>query len=312
MCKAVSDCVEWNGLGLELGLKHSRLQEIEIDKRGKNSHCMRDVIAAWLRNSKKDKMMKKGRPTWKRLIQASKNIGKISLSEEISLKITKRRELSNPVRSKKKKQRRDLSTDEKRSVKKRKKEMKKRRKSSDTDSDNEETGDYKHTHRYKKRKIIYKESGSDSSDNDDEKEEMTSKMKRKRIESSFDSHEIKKCRLESSDSDSELEYQSDYHSNHESETQEDISYENRIIKKKRSKRRKDKHVSRSKKQRMDLDERSVASKVRGKGPASGNHIKEREYPKIHTINLIPKVNMMILTQNPVQRGFIKDNMNLCW
>ena len=224
VCKAVSDCVEWNRLGLELGLKYSRLQEIEIDKRGKNSHCRRDMIAAWLRNSKKDKVMKKGRPTWKQLIQALKNIGEISLSEEIM----KQRKVSNPVKSTKEKSRRDLSTDEKRSVKKRKKEIKKkRRKSSDTDSDNEEGGE---THRYKKRKI---ESGSDSSDNDDDKEEMTSKVKRKRIESSFDSHEssnIKKRRLESSDD----------------------------------------------------DERSVASKVQGKGPASGKPYKRKRIPKNKT------------------------------
>ena len=277
MCKAVSDCVDWNGLGLELGLKHSTLQEIEIDKRGKNSHCRRDMIATWLRNSKKDKVIKKGRPTWKQLIQALKNIGEISLSEEIE----KQRKVSNPVKStKRKSRRRDISTDEKRSVKKSKKEMKKRRKSSDTDSDNEESGE---THRYKKRKI---ESESDSSDNEDEKEEMTRKVKRKRIESSFDSHEstnIKKRRLESSDSaDSEFQYQSDYHSNHtESETHEDISYENRIIKK-RSKRRKDKHVSRSKKQRMDLDERSVTSEVRGKEPAGGKPYKRKRVPKNKT------------------------------
>ena len=192
VCKAVSDCVEWNGLGLELGLKYSRLEKIEIERRGKNSYCMRDMIAGWLR--RKDKVMKEGVPTWKQLIQALKNIGEIGLSEEIM----KQREVSNPVRSVKEKSRRDLSTDEKRSVKKRKKEMKKGRKSSDTDSDNEERGE---THRYKKRKI---EMGSNSSDNDDEKEEMTSKVKRKRIESSFDSHEssnIKKRRLESSDND---------------------------------------------------------------------------------------------------------------
>ena len=60
-----------------------------------------------------------------------------------------------------------------------------------------------------------------------------------------------------------------------------ISYENRIIKK-RSKRRKDKHVSRSKKQRMDLDERSVASKARGKVPASGKPYKRKRVPKLKT------------------------------
>ena len=220
MCKAVSNCVEWNGLGLELGLKHSRLQDIEIKRLRDVPSCRRDMIAAWLRNSKKDKVMKKGRPTWKQLIQALKNIGEISLSEEVSLKIMKQREVSRSV---KEKSRRDVSTDAKRSVKKREKEMKKRRKSSDTDSDNEERGE---THRYKKRKV---ESGSDSSDNDDEKEEMTSKVKRKRIESSFDSHEstnIKKSRLESSDD----------------------------------------------------DERSVANKVQGKGPASGKTYKRKRVP----------------------------------
>ena len=221
VCKAVSDCVEWNRLGLELGLKYSRLQKIEIKRLRDVPSCMRDMIAAWL--GKKDKVMKKGRPTWKQLIQALKNIGEISLGEEIM----KQRKVLNPVKSTKRKSRRDLSTDEKRSVKKRKKEIKKRRKSSDTDSDNEERGE---THRYKKRKV---ESGSDSSDNDDDKEEMTSKVKRKRIESSFDSHEssnIKKRRLESSDG----------------------------------------------------HERSVASIVQGKGPASGKPYKRKRVPKNKT------------------------------
>ena len=218
MCKAVSDCVDWIRLGLELGLRYSRLQKIEIKRLRDVPSCMRDMIAAWL--GKKDKVMKEGVPTWKQLIQALKNIGEISLSEEIM----KQRRVSNPVRSVKEKSRRDLSKDEKRSVKKRKKEM---RKSSDTDSDNEERGE---THRYKKRKI---ESESDSSDNDNEKEEMTSKMKRKRIKSRFDSHEstnIKKRRLESSDD----------------------------------------------------DERSVASKVQGKGPASGKPYKRKRVPKNKT------------------------------
>ena len=252
-----------------------RLDAIEKQRRERVADCRVDMIAAWLR--KEDKVMKKGGPTWKQLIQALRVIKEIHLSEEIFEKIMKQRKVSRSV---KEKSRRDLSTDEKRSVKKRKKEKKNRRKSSDTDSDNEERGDYKQTHRYKKRKTIYIESGSDSSDNDDEKEEMTNKVKRKTIESSFDSHEssnIKKRRLETSDSDSELEYQSDYHSNHESETHEDIS--RIIVIKKRSKRRKDKHVSRSKKQRMDLDERSVASKVRGKGPASGKPYKRKRVPK---------------------------------
>ena len=205
----------------------SRLDAIE-EERQKIVDRRTDMIAAWLR--KEDKVMKKGGPSWKQLIQALIVIKEIRLSEEIFEKIMKQRKVSNPVKSTERNSRRDLSTDEKRSVKKRKKEMKKRRKSSDTDSDNEERGDYKQTHRYKKRKIIHKESGSDSSDNNDEKEEMTSKVKRKRIESSFDSHEstnIKKRRLESG----------------------------------------------------DINERLVASEVRGKGPASGKPYKRKRVPK---------------------------------
>ena len=223
VCEALFTCVNWMGLGIQLGLNYSRLRGIEIERHLNVSSCRIDMIAAWLR--KEDQVMKKGGPTWKQLIQALRFIGEISLGEEIFEKIMKQRKVSNPVKSTKRKSRRDLSTDEKRSVKKRKKEMKKRRKSSDTDSDNEGRGE---THRYEKRKI---ESGSDSSDN--EKEEMTSKVKRKRIESSFDSHEssnIKKSRLESSDD----------------------------------------------------DERSVASKVQGKGPASGKPYKRKRVPKNKT------------------------------
>ena len=208
-----------------MGLKVPRLDTIEKQRRERVADCRVDMIAAWLR--KEDKVMKKGGPTWKQLIEALIVIKEIHLSEKIFEKLMKQRKVSKPVKNTKRKSRRDLSTNEKRSVKKRKKQMKKRRKSSDTDSDNEEKGE---THRYKKRKS---ESGSDSSDNDDEKEEMTSKVKRKRIESSFDSHEstnIKKRRLESSDD----------------------------------------------------DERSVATKVRGKGPASGKPYKRKRVPKNKT------------------------------
>ena len=125
----------------------SRLDAIEKQRRERVADCRVDMIAAWLR--KEDKVMKKGGPTWKQLIQALRVIKEIHLSEKIFEKLMKQRKVSNPLKSVKEKSRRDLSTDEKRPVKKRKKEMK-RRKSSHTDSDNEEKGE---THRYKKRKI---------------------------------------------------------------------------------------------------------------------------------------------------------------
>ena len=193
MCEALSG-VKWFDLGIQLGLKHSRLRDIEIENPRDVSRCKIDMIAAWLK--KKDDVAKKGGPTCKQLAEALRVIGEIGLSEEIG-EIMKQKLSSPVVKSTKEKSRRDLSTDEKRSVKKRKKKMKKRRKSSDTDSDNEERGET-HRYMYKKRKI---ESESDSSDNDDEKEEKSSKVKRKRIESRFDSHESKKSRLESSDDD---------------------------------------------------------------------------------------------------------------
>ena len=220
MCEALSG-VKWFDLGIQLGLKHSRLRDIEFENPRDVSRCKIDMIAAWLK--KKDDVAKKGGPTCKQLAEALRVIGEIGLSEEIG-EIMKQKLSSPVVKSTKEKSRRDLSTNEKRSVKKRKKKMKKRRKSSDTDSDNEEREE---THRYKKRKI---ESGSDSSGNEDEKEEMSSKVKRKRIESSFDSHGSKKSRLESSDD----------------------------------------------------DEKSVSSKVQGKGPASGKPYKRKRVPKNKT------------------------------
>ena len=162
VCEMLSDCVDWIGLGVQLGLKYSRLREIEIERQRNVQSCRIDMIASWL--GKEDKVIKKGGPTWKQLIEALRGINEIGLGEKIYEKITKQQKVSNPVKS------------------------------------------------------------------DNDKEEMTSKVKRKRIESSFDSHEssnIKKRRLESSDD----------------------------------------------------DERSVASKVRGKGPASGKRYKRKRVPK---------------------------------
>ena len=90
VCEAVSSCVEWYGLGLELGLNIQDYKRLKLKDSEMFRVVRRDMIAVWLRNSKKDKVMKKGRPTWKQLIQALKNIGEISLSEEIFLKIMKR------------------------------------------------------------------------------------------------------------------------------------------------------------------------------------------------------------------------------
>ena len=162
VCEMLSDCVDWFGLGVQLGLKYSRLREIEIERQRNVQRCRMDMIASWL--GKEDKVIKKGGPTWKQLIEALRVINEIGLGEKIYEKTTKQQKVSNPVKS------------------------------------------------------------------DNEKEEMTSKVKRKRIESSFDSHEssnIKKRRLESS----------------------------------------------------DVNERLVASEVRGKGPASGKPYKRKRVPK---------------------------------
>ena len=157
MCEAVTSCVEWMRLGLELGLKYSTLREIEIERHQNVHSCRIDMIASWL--GKKDKVIKKGGPKWKQIIKALRDINEIGLGEKIYEEITRRQKVSNPMKP------------------------------------------------------------------DNEKEEMTSKRKRKIIESS--SHKSKKHKLESS----------------------------------------------------DVDERSVTSKVRGKGPASGKPYKRKRVPK---------------------------------
>ena len=39
---------QWEHLGTQLGLSYSTLQEIELDNRGIEKKCMREMLAVWL------------------------------------------------------------------------------------------------------------------------------------------------------------------------------------------------------------------------------------------------------------------------
>ena len=49
---ALTDVVyQWEHLGTQLGLKYSKLQEIERNRRGIQMDCMREMLAEWLQGS---------------------------------------------------------------------------------------------------------------------------------------------------------------------------------------------------------------------------------------------------------------------
>ena len=60
--------MEWDELGLELGLLQATLNEILQEHKGKIKLCKRAMLTAWLQW--KDNVWQKGLPSWKRLLNA--------------------------------------------------------------------------------------------------------------------------------------------------------------------------------------------------------------------------------------------------
>ena len=72
--------LEWEELGLELGLLDATLGAISRDKKETNA-CKREMLAAWLQW--RDNVEQKGRPSWKRLLDALKRVNYAALAAEI-------------------------------------------------------------------------------------------------------------------------------------------------------------------------------------------------------------------------------------
>ena len=81
MKRFLKNVVDWQSLGLELGLLYPTLECIEEEKRGVVDKCKTKMLAAWLQQQ--DNVTKKGVPSWSTLKTALENIGEKELASEI-------------------------------------------------------------------------------------------------------------------------------------------------------------------------------------------------------------------------------------
>ena len=80
--KFLKDVVDWQSLGLELGLLYPTLEQIEEEQRGAIVKCKTKMLAAWLQQQ--DNVSRKGVPSWSVLRTALEEIGEHQLASEIS------------------------------------------------------------------------------------------------------------------------------------------------------------------------------------------------------------------------------------
>ena len=75
---ALKDIVDWQPLGLALGLLHSTLKKIETENHEKIDKCITEMLAAWLQQQ--DDVPMRGVPSWLVLKTALGKIGENELA----------------------------------------------------------------------------------------------------------------------------------------------------------------------------------------------------------------------------------------
>ena len=78
MKRFLKNHVDWQSLGLELGLLYPTLEKIEREQRGMIDQCKIKVLAAWLLQQDNADI-----PCWRTLKTALENIGEKELASEI-------------------------------------------------------------------------------------------------------------------------------------------------------------------------------------------------------------------------------------
>ena len=78
--RLLTDLVNWQSLGLELGLLYPTLKRIKKEQREDINDCIMEMLAAWLQQQ--DNVAKKGVPSWPTLM-ALMNINEKKLADSI-------------------------------------------------------------------------------------------------------------------------------------------------------------------------------------------------------------------------------------
>ena len=82
MKRLLKDLVNWQSLGLELGLLYPTLKKIQKEKHECINDCVMEMLAAWLQQQ--DNVTKKGVPSWPTLKTALMNIDEKELAHKIT------------------------------------------------------------------------------------------------------------------------------------------------------------------------------------------------------------------------------------
>ena len=78
----LKNVVDWQSLGLELGLLYPTLEQIEEEQRGVIIKCKTKMLAAWLQQQ--DNVSQNGVPSWSVLRTALRSIGENELASSSS------------------------------------------------------------------------------------------------------------------------------------------------------------------------------------------------------------------------------------
>ena len=78
----LKNLVDWQSLGLELGLLYPTLKKIKKEQHGDINDCTMEMLAAWLQQQ--DNVTDNGVPSWSILKTALVNIGENELADTIT------------------------------------------------------------------------------------------------------------------------------------------------------------------------------------------------------------------------------------
>ena len=79
--RVLKNLVDWQSLGLELGILYPTLKKIKKEQQGEISDCMMEMLAAWLQQQ--DNVSQNGVPSWSVLRTALEEIGERQLASEL-------------------------------------------------------------------------------------------------------------------------------------------------------------------------------------------------------------------------------------
>ena len=77
----LKNLIDWQSLGLALGLLYPTLTKIKNDQREKADECKMEMLAAWFQQ--RDNVSQKGVPSWSVLQAALRKMGENELADKI-------------------------------------------------------------------------------------------------------------------------------------------------------------------------------------------------------------------------------------